>query len=162
VWRVGRLWLCRSCSLLYGAAALTAGSAILLRPTASLVTWLFGLVAVPVVLLSFPPLYRALARRARDLLRAATGFLLGLALAWVFVGVWWAGVLILAAFFVLLRLYLPFRRRQRHALCAGCPELGRAGVCSGYRRQAVRIRRYEDEATAALEARLLGRDAAPL
>ncbi|MGF1579403.1 MAG: hypothetical protein ACFCD0_08580 [Gemmataceae bacterium] len=142
------LWkwkICRSCGLLYLGVALTLGLLVLVRPNDGwALSVCYGLL-VPVVGLSYPPLYRHLPRIVMDLLRFGAGvvfvFLLGLLVtAW-----WWLSVLTLAILFGIFWVFRIKRGLIKANECAGCPELGSQCVCSGYARQADSIRVYSEE-----------------
>ena len=93
----------------------------------------------------------------RDLLRAGAGLLLGLSLACLLLGRWQVGGLMLLGMLLLFFAYSRLRLKHRAAACQTCPELNQGRICSGYRRQAVYIRRYQDEMAVYLEAEI-GRD----
>ena len=142
--RLGRLWLCRSCTLFYTAMLESIGGTWIL----SLET-VWGFVTLSgfaflVVPLSYPPWYENYPRWSKDLLRSAAGVVLGGLLVLLF------SPLSEAAALTLLILYLIFRRYKRRRLelgdhgCEGCPELGRGTICSGYILQANAFREYRD------------------
>lgn len=157
VLRIGRLWICRSCFALYAAAIIAVTAALLVPLSISQISTVLLCVTAPVLLLSLPPLYQRLPRGVRDLLRAGAGLLLGLSLACLLLGQWQVGGLMLLGMLLLFFAYSRLRLKHRAAACQTCPELNQGRICSGYRRQAVYIRRYQDEMAVYLEAEI-GRD----
>ena len=155
VLRVGHVHLCRSCVLLYAAAAATALTASFADlPYAAFVPGFYALM-VGVLVLSYPTLYERFPRSAKDMLRVAAGVLLVLLVVFPAYGPVWLGVLNIAAFAVGYRVSLnEFRRWKQHA-CDGCPELGLGRICGGYCQQADAVRNY----VAAAEGYLLRRGA---
>jgi hypothetical protein len=118
------------------SAALRAGAGL----------WLGGL-GVPTVVLSAPPVYQRLPRTCKDVLRCSMGICIGLYLCVALQAhlLWTAGgALVLFGFW---KAYFARRRRRRAEACRGCPEYGRAAICSGCRIQAEAIRAYEAKAT---------------
>lgn len=148
VLRFGKVYVCRSCALLY-TGVVVGGLACGLwhEPLQQLGTWP---VLPPVGLLlvmSFPLCYQYWPRPVRDVLRLAAGVTLAWCgfllvsgrLAW---GLHLVGLLAAVAVG-----FATLRRRARGHACAGCPELQQRGICSGYTRQAELIRQYEQAAT---------------
>lgn len=142
--RVGHVFVCRSCLLLYATLAIGLAVSLWRSPDPSMLLWGMAALGPIVLLLSWPTFYRRLPRLVRDGARAGAGLLLALATAATVSGAWWVGgsvLIVLAACYVV---YARARREQRGHLCDGCQELGQSGVCSGYSMQAERIRAYED------------------
>jgi hypothetical protein len=150
VWRVGSVHACRSCTLLYGSALLTAVLLLCLQiPDRLLFLILYGLSGA-VVPLSYPLLYERFPRWAKDLLRCATGVVIVLMVAFLLRGQYGLGLLNIAVFAAAYRLCLREYRKWKLRACDGCPELGREEICSGFCRQAARVRAYETAAEAYL------------
>ena len=154
VFHWGRLHVCRSCTLLYGTLVLGLAVAPLYRPVLGTDTVIgCGLLLLAVVVASAPPLYDRTPRVARDLLRAALGFLSAIALVAMTTSAWpWALMQLVALALAWVRYHRM--RDQRTAdtdLCAGCAERGCGRVCTGFSAQADRLRAYEEAATDWLE-----------
>ena len=146
--RVGSLTLCRSCTLVYSAAAITLLIALCasdwIRPWA----WqLLVLSGGATLVFSFPPWYRHWSRGLRDLVRS----LLGVTIAWgiylILQGSVGVGFLGLAFLWLMWKIYQPLRRRNKQDACHGCPELAHHGICSGFSWQADYVRIYEQQAS---------------
>jgi hypothetical protein len=142
VFRIGPCYLCRSCTLLYFAlASMLVGLAWVRPPTNLLALGCFTLL-VPLLILSYPWLYRALPRLGRDAVRLATGVFLAFLFALFLTNLWWLAGLTLVALFLVFR-YLQRQRRQvKQSECLGCPELRPNHICSGYSHQSAAIRTY--------------------
>jgi hypothetical protein len=154
--RIGRLRFCRSCAALAGGifcgGAAWAGG-LLTGPA----LWVSAGLGLGLVTASLATSFERWPRPLRSLHRFATGCLPALALACGFEAGTATGMVALAW---TLTLYLRLRQRHRRTRaeqCAGCPELKRAGLCSGYRRQAVALRRYDQEMHEALTRRFAAR-----
>ena len=157
VLQVGRWRFCRSCALLYtGGLATLIGLASMPAVHDAVPALAIALMAV-ILPLSYPPWYARLDRRTRDGLRFGAGVLLTLWLATGFVG---SPLLATGIGALLLPIYLLYRQQRArcHAhACAGCHELDRVGVCSGYSLQARSIRAYCEQ----MEDRLNGNQPPP-
>jgi len=143
--------VCRSCTLVY-AAAVTTGFALWWAslPEAVLFPAFYALF-IPVMLLSYPRLYERFPRRAKDVVRSATGSVLALMVAFFVSGYYALGLLNVAVFTVGYHVSLVEYRKWKHRACDGCPETGRDTICSGFSSQADKIRAFE----AAAEEHLL-------
>lgn len=146
--RLGAAHVCRSCLALHLAWIVALPVLLGVAPgPRTLAGWLIG-VSAAVLPLSWPPLYGRLPRLGRDALRAGAGVLVALTLtawiqrAWTVAGT--ASVVLGVGFLA----YARARRQARPHICAGCPELGQPGVCSGYALQAQALRAYEEAASA--------------
>ena len=150
VFRIGRVHLCRSCT----AAYLGMATGVILLATTSLLSTptLPAILATPTVLLSHPRFYKRMPRFLRDLLRTSMGLLI-VACGGLFLSAHYlTGAILSVVLFAFWRFYFRLRHARRLAACNGCPELHRGGVCSGFARQAERIREYERDATEMLYA----------
>lgn len=144
VLRLGRLHLCRSCTLIYGGCFLGAGLFLLAPALRSIPLYSITVVLLSVLALSYPPLYHHWSRLTRDVVRFGAGV----------AGAVFLGVLFLQSYLtiggtlaLLVLAYFWFRDRRRavkRKACDGCPELGLNKVCSGYELQADSIRAYRD------------------
>jgi hypothetical protein len=117
--------------------------------------WVLAALLPPVLVLSWPQLYRSLPRWFRDLLRMGSGAVSVLALwtTWKHPEKAWPLLPLLVLLWVM---YARQRRLIRAHACDGCPELGVAGICSGYVLQAACMRAAEQRIERELEARLCG------
>ena len=152
--RLGRLRLCRGCTMLYGGVLLGVLPAFLGsghfsgRAQASIF-----LMTLAITLASAPKLYMSFPRWSRDSLRLSAGMAIGLWTAQLLHGYW---LIPLAALFLMAAgaySYRGSRLEHRQQICTACPESQKEGICSGYQHQAECIRRYEEEATVWVEAR---------
>ncbi len=149
--RFGGVHVCRSCALVYSCAAATALVALRVGvPEHVLTPAAVGLLGL-VVSFSHPVIYERLPRRAKDVVRMATGCLFVLMILLIWQGRYVLGMLCLGVFAIAYTVSLRAYRRFKQRACDGCPELDRGGICVGYRRQAQHIRRYE----AVVEQRLI-------
>ena len=148
VLKVGRFYLCRSCTCVYIGIVAGLGVGFLWPETAAASSHhILAFLVFPVLALSMPPFYKRIHRIGRDALR----FSLGFTLPWVGFALWngqafHAGV----ACLLLTTGWLAYKRKRAFSKsheCDGCPELGNQRVCSGFELQAERIRCYERQAT---------------
>ncbi len=148
VLRIGRLYLCRSCTMAYLGLGVGMLLCVLWRnPLKEVGAALFLALAAVTVALSLPTWYRHWPRRMRDVLRFALGGTIALCaylLLWDQVLAGLAGTAVLAAFW---RAYMILRRPRRLDACTGCPELLDDAICTGFTFQAEHVRRYEEAAT---------------
>lgn len=142
----GRLHLCRSCTLLYTALM----GALLLLCSVSLPADSFAFVAACLGLVlaaSHPKVYQIWSRGFRDLWRAGFGFLLPLTLYTAWKVNWLLPVLSAGLLWIVWSWFSRVRSEVKSHKCENCPELNEEGVCSGYQRQSMAIRKYEEAAT---------------
>lgn len=156
-WRIGRLHLCRGCSSLLGGSIVALPLLSVAPPQASAACLLL---LAPVLLLSWPPLYRRLPRSIRDVLRFSTGALV-VAAAWCTCLYPTRAWPLLPLLFVTWRLFVRARARVMARRCDGCPELGAGRVCSGYVLQAQCQRALEASVEAELGDALSGHGPPP-
>lgn len=143
-WRLGPLWLCRSCTLFYAGiftAFVTALSMTAFTPSAFLSS--VSLLSL-IVLASYPPWYEHYSRRIKDVLRLGAGLGVGVIFAAVVSPLGWIAAGVVLVLWLLFRRYRRLRLQLGDSGCAGCPELGRGDVCSGYARQADAFRAYRN------------------
>jgi hypothetical protein len=147
VWRFGRVHLCRSCMLFYGAGCLALAGCAWLGPEPAR-AWpaLWGVLGM-VLPLCHPGVYRRWPRWMRDVLRGGMGVGAGLLLAMILLGQVLAGLAHLAALVLVFSWYQRARRPLIARACQGCPELDGARVCTGFALQAQRVMDYEPLAT---------------
>ena len=148
VLRIGKLHVCRSCLFAY-SGMLIGGIAALVYST-FIVTmrlpWLACILA-PVIILSYPRLYKRLSRFIQDGLRFAMGVLLGFIPFFLIYRNFASALLCIVVMFAFWRFYFHQRRLRKRQACEGCPELNLPEICSGFQQQAAAIRLYEIEAT---------------
>lgn len=140
--RLGRLHLCRSCTILYAGFALALLLVLAFCGDGLWPLLAVGSLLVPLVVLSEPRRYSRFPRLLKDVLRLAAGVFLGLLLGLLVTPWWWVTLAAIGPLLVLHRVFARFRRRVKTHDCDGCPELGCPGVCSGYAQQAQAIRGY--------------------
>ena len=103
--------------------------------------------AIVTLAMSAPLWYSRWPRAFRDALRFALGGVIALCCWMPLLGHWAHGLLVAGVLAAFWRWYLRQRGGRKTRCCDGCKELAQDGICSGFSRQAERIRRYEEEAT---------------
>lgn len=148
VLRIGKIHVCRSCLFAY-SGILIGFIAALVYPTliaAMKLTWLMFTLA-PVIVLSYPSLYKRLSRFIRDVLRLATGVMISFIPFFLIHRNFLCGITCVVVMAVFWWIYFHQRKRRKMHACDGCPELGLPEICSGFQKQAAAVRLYEIEAT---------------
>lgn len=148
VLRIGKLYVCRSCLFAY-SGILMGIIAALVYPThiADLeLTW-FLFVLVPVVVSSYPRLYKKLPRFCQDILRFVMGVILGIIPFLLIHRNFISGIICVLVMGVFWRIYFHQRKMRKLRACDGCPELDLPEICSGFQHQSASVRLYEIEAT---------------
>ncbi len=150
VLKLGKLHVCRSCTLLYTGIVLSIPTLLLPKSTAFLIAFFvfYSLVIVG----SYPGWYKKWSRGVRDVLRFLLGVVITANIILLFSHPYFM-IPALAVMLICWRIYFVRRGKRRANICNGCPELGCEGVCSGYELQANRIRKYEEKATEILYLR---------
>jgi hypothetical protein len=150
---VGPWRMCRSCVCLYAGVLVAAAILGVLHAWGGHVLSSPLLLGLPVVLgLSAPPIYRRMPRFVRDLLRFATGALVGVGGYLLLTGSWLPGLTCALVLLTAWRFYRSVRRSSMTDPCVGCPDLKHQHICPGYAPQADRFRAYEEEASALINA----------
>ncbi len=143
VWRIGRIRVCRSCTLLYAAMAVSAGVLLCVPLERTLHLLLcYGLLAA-ILGLSYPPLYSSLPRLARDVIRFGTGVFLALLLTLAVHGMAIPAIVTLVGLVPVFFFFQRKRQEHKQGVCGRCSEFGPAAVCSGYAPQAESIRAFQ-------------------
>lgn len=148
VLHIGKLYLCRSCLFAY-VGILMCVIAATVYPTLIVnmkLTW-FLLVLVPVIILSYPRLYKRLHRVIQDVLRLGMGVLIGFLPFLLIHSNFFCGITCIVVMGVFWRIYFHQREIRKLHACDGCPELNIPETCSGFQHQSHAIRLYEIEAT---------------
>jgi len=152
--RIGSVFLCRSCIMLYAGLAISLSVCGFFHSVLSpLALLLFVTIGPATLVLSYPPWYRKWPRIMRDGLRLMTGTTLAL---WIYIllqGDLAAGSIAAIILYGVWKAYLVARGRQITSACAGCAEITRPGMCTGFVFQADRLRQYEQLSTDYLMAR---------
>lgn len=144
--RLGKLRVCRSCTLLYSALAISLGLlATVSWPPISFA--LFSISFTAVLVASHPKAYRFWPRELRDCFRAGFGFLLPLTLFTAWKVHWFLPFALAGILWGVWSWYSRVRAERKPQKCEHCPELAEGGVCSGYQQQTDSIRAYEEAAT---------------
>lgn len=143
VLRVGKLFLCRSCALLWAGAVLSTVVLLVANPALPAHLWGLALAFTIAAVGSFPSFHSRWPRRIRDLLRITAGIALGFALALLLLGQLKAALGTALLIGATYSVYVKLRRDKRLSRCTTCPETG-AGICSGYSLQAKAIREWEE------------------
>ena len=148
VLHIGKLHICRSCLCAYSGIFFGTITAFV-RPSlmANMKLLWFILTLTPVIVLSYPRLYKKFPRSIQDSLRLATGVLMSFTPFLLIYQNFLCGVTGVVVMFVFWRIYFHQRRMRKLHACDGCPELGLPKICSGFQEQAEAIRLYEIEAT---------------
>lgn len=140
--RLGRLHLCRSCTVLWAGLLLAWAVVLGFGGDGQWPLVAAGSLVVPLVTLSAPRRYAHFPRLLKDVLRLAAGVFLGLLLGLLVTPLWWVTLTALGPLVALQRVFARSRQQVKAHDCDGCPELGGPGVCSGYAQQAQAIRGY--------------------
>ena len=143
VWRIGGAFVCRSCTLTWLAAGIAFLVLMVLPASREFLLVALPAVAVPVVGLSVPVIYDRWSRTMRDLLRVLLGAVLAMLAATWLSGAWIAAGIATVLLWVAHRVFVGQHRRRAIDACAGCPELDRRGVCTGFNQQADALRAYD-------------------
>lgn len=148
VLRIGKLYVCRSCLFAY-SGILIGIIAALVYPTHIAnweLTWLLC-VLVPVVVSSYPRLYKKLPRFSQDILRFVLGGIIGIMPFLLIHRNFISGITCVLVLGVFWRIYFHQRKIRKLHACDGCPELDLPEICSGFQHQTGAVRLYEIEAT---------------
>ncbi len=148
VLRIGRLYVCRSCLFAY-SGILIGVIAALVYPThiADLKLTRLLFVLVPVVVSSYPRLYKKLPRFSQDILRFVMGGIIGIIPFLLIHRNFISGIICVFVMGVFWRIYFHQRKIRKLHACDGCPELDIPKICSGFQHQSEAVRLYEIEAT---------------
>ncbi len=148
VLRIGRLHLCRSCTMVYAGVALgVLLCAVFHEPLRDAAPALFAALAAATLALSCPVWYGKWTRPVRDALRGMTGATIALAGYLLISGSLLPGLIGLVALGLTWKAYQALRGSHQPKACAGCPQLREDEICPGFALQAERIRQYEQKAT---------------
>ncbi len=148
VLRIGRLYVCRSCLFAYSGILLGIIAA-LVYPThiAELELTRLLFVLVPVVVSSYPRLYKKLPRFSQDILRFVMGGIIGIIPFLLIHSNFISGMTCVFVMGVFWRIYFHQRKIRKLHACDSCPELELPEICSGFQHQSEAVRLYEIEAT---------------
>ena len=148
VLKIGRLHLCRSCTLAWSGIAASIVSTWLFKSYITEYGLPFALTLIaPLLLFSFPSIYKSLPRIIRDILRFGMGLAIPLT---IYISLYInlpAGSILLLILVAFWWYYLHLRKRRKLTECNGCPELSEPRVCTGFTLQAEGVRQYEEDAT---------------
>ena len=143
------LYICRSC--FFGYLGIMTGLLFSIVPhpfhlkqsaILAAITWLVILVV------SLPKFYKKFSRQLRDLIRFSTGFTLVQIVFMFLHGQFILPLICCAVSSIVWTIYYKQRARRKINLCHSCQEYSHENVCSGYKKQQLMIRSYEEEATA--------------
>lgn len=143
---LGKLELCRSCTLVYGTLC-AAAPLLFFWNVAARPDWAvsFLLLAAVAAGLSCPPIYRRLPRLAKDGARTLLGLLIA---AWIVSALAGQFLLAGASALPLLALHRVYGRLRQgpesRERCETCPEYREGTICSGFTRQAEAHRALEE------------------
>ena len=148
VLRIGKLYVCRSCLFAY-SGILIGIIAALVYPThiADLELTRLLFVLVPVVVSSYPRLYKKLPRFSQDILRFVMGGIIGIIPFLLIHRNFISGMTCVFVMGVFWRIYFHQRKIRKLHACDSCPELDLPEICSGFQHQSEAVRLYEIEAT---------------
>ena len=136
-------YVCRSCFLVYfgivTGIATTSLASHLLEQYEIALPILIGLVAA----LSYPPLYKKHPRWLRDTLRTALGVSIAGAFTFLIFQSFIIGLVSCALLTLLWVTFGKLRQKTKRFKCETCPEMNVPGICSGYKKQAIAIKDYE-------------------
>ena len=153
--RLGNMYLCRSCTLLWGSFLMIMVLWVISRnhgiwsESMSLISLISLSVCGMTILFSAPGMYRRWGRGLRDILRSMLGISVSLGLVLILSGNYMIGLMVLGMLGIARVWYM--RGRETHSInsCEGCPEYcpDKPRVCSGYRLQADRFLEFESRAS---------------
>jgi len=144
--KLGRYRFCRSCSLLYMGLVASAMAFAYIDKAITVKSCL--LIALPIIALSLPKIYKKHSRGVRDLLRFGSGYILPLPIFLMISGSLIHALAILIALSAIWKYYFVVRKSRKLAECDGCAELECNKICSGFQlhREAMNI--YDEKAVA--------------
>ncbi|PID76519.1 MAG: hypothetical protein CSB24_06215 [Deltaproteobacteria bacterium] len=142
------IYFCRSCFFLYaGFIFAIICYAVFFDFVSVFCVYILFILSSLIIPLSLPSIYKKFPRIIRDILR----FLLGISLILSGITVIHGHIMVFLAaviiFLAVKKIYSQQRARRKLEICFSCPEYSEEKVCSGYSKQLVMIRKYEDEAT---------------
>lgn len=145
---IGTINLCRSCFLTY-AGMLLCLLAVIVFPDPFVEYGHILLVALAAITLAFssPGLYTHLPRGLRDICRFSLGLLIVQTIHALLNGHAMLSLAVMLSSLALWRVYLRQRSARKIRRCQSCDEYADGRVCSGFARQMVLLREYEEEAT---------------
>lgn len=146
---IGTIRLCRSCFLTYAGVLLNLLAVIVVFPGLSVEYGHILLVALAAITLplSSPGLYTRLPRGLRDICRFSLGLLIVQTIHALLTGHAILSLAVMLSSFALWRVYFRQRSARKIKRCQVCDEYADGRVCSGFARQMVLLREYEEEAT---------------
>jgi hypothetical protein len=105
----------------------------------------YFLFAAPlVILLSYPKIYNKLPRIIKDSIRMISGNIIGQSVIIGFNGYYLYSITIFAALFIFKEFFNISRKTNAINACNSCSELINGHICSGYQKQAEKIRVFEE------------------
>lgn len=153
----GDIFLCRSCTILWSGFALSLLTQWLVgfHENAS-GAWTISVIAITALTagLSHPRLYKSWKRSVRDILRFSAGASGAAIIILGFSTHWLIPVIMGFTLFVFWKFYFKLRKDRRLLVCQKCHEYNpdSPNVCSGYKFQFHRIKRYQDSASQLIES----------
>lgn len=146
--KLGKVSLCRSCTLVYiGMIVSIFLFTLLFKDLSPIVKYFYIVQFTLTVIFSYPGIYRKIPRELCDLLRFSLGGLIPFTFFILTHGYYGTG-LTGSILFVISGIYYRRKRSDlKSYLCRNCDENTGEGICSGYIKQAEHIRAYEEEAT---------------
>ena len=145
---IGPIRLCRSCFLTYAGVLLNL-LAVIVSPGqfAEYGHILLAALAAITLPLSSPGLYTRLPRGLRDICRFLLGLLIVQTIQALLNGHAMLSLAVMLPSLALWRVYFRQRSARKIRRCQACDEYADGRVCSGFARQMVLLREYEEEAT---------------
>lgn len=148
VFRIDKLHICRSCVFAYIGISFGIVTGLLYPSMITdLKLTILALILTPVIILSYPRLYKKLTRFLQDILRLTMGMIIGFVPFFLIYQNFLCGFTSMVVLLVFWRIYFHQRKVRKLHACDGCPELDLPEICSGFQQQASAIRLYEIEAT---------------
>ncbi len=146
VLRIGKLYLCRSCTAAYGAGLVIALALWFFKFKPTYIAVIYAIFFPIALILSWPTTYKRLPRVSRDILRAVLGAAIPIT-AYMF---FWGSKALAMAGIGCFALFWQAANQKRHQhkmkICECCPEMSSHRACPGYQQQLISIRRFQDEA----------------
>ena len=144
--RVGYIHMCRSCTLLYFSAIIAVIIDLFADLPAIVPTTVFYSLLALVAIFSHPDVYQKLSRPIRDIMRCATGTTIAIIATLLLNGNYTLGLSGTLVLTLVYFLSLPAYGKWKKQACNKCPEINSKDFCTGYKKQAEHIRKFELEA----------------
>ncbi len=146
--KIKNISICRSCFFVYFGMIMSFAFSIMFR---NFYIEYGGIVLSGVLSFtlpfSHPTLYKRIPRRVRDLIRFSMGYLIIQIFFVLLRGHFNLALVVMLLSYFFWNIYYKQRAKRKIQLCYSCNEYSDDKVCSGYKKQQLSLREYEEEAT---------------